>query len=276
VLDRYNTKLEDMNRKKKEILDKAHADAKILLDGTNKVIENTIRQIKESQAEKDTTRGVRQELEVFKQTVEQQRISEEERINKKIAHIQQKQERRKQKQQDNQDQPQVQQKNQEIKETIDPVIHVGDKVRMIGQNAVGEILEMDGKDAVVSFGQLRTKTKVEKLQKISSTEYKRHNQQPTMQGRSNVNTGIMEKRLHFKSEIDVRGQRADEAMQNVMEFVEQAIVLGVSQIQVLHGKGDGILRMQIRNYLKTVDVVRSFSDAHIELGGAGITVIEIE
>ena len=277
VLDKYNTKLEEINKKKKEILDNAHSEAKILLDGSNKIIENTIRQIKESSADKEKTKVARQELEAFKVQTEDKRQIEDERILKKIEHIQQKQVRRQQKHVNQQSQDGIPKPKKAAVQILDPVIREGDTVRIAGQHMPGEVSEIEGKNVIVSFGQLRTHTKLEKLQKISEADFKRLTHNPEANRvRSNVNAEIREKRLHFKPEIDVRVKRSEESMKFVMEFVEKDNVLGITQIQVLHGKGNGILRSQIRTYLKTVNVVKNFSDAHIDMGGAGITVIEIE
>jgi len=273
VLNRYNTKMEDVNRKKKEIIDQAHSEAKALLNNSNRVIENTIRQIKESNAEKESTKIARQELEEYKSQTEEIRITEEERINRKIEQIKQKQDRRLNK--TAKVQPTIKAHSQKS-ELLNSTIDVGDKVQMKGQQVFGEIIELEDKNAVVAFGTLLSRTTIDKLQKISNATYKSatKTQLPSISKKTNFD--LMEKRMHFRSEIDVRGKRSAEAMPMVMEFVEQAIVLGINQIQILHGKGDGILRSQIRTYLKTVNVIQSFSDAPVEMGGAGITIIEIE
>ena len=274
VLNRYNAKMEDVNRKKKEILDQAHGEAKILLTNTNRVIENTIRQIKESNAEKETTKTARQELEQYKTETEDTRVTEEERINRKIGQILQKQERRQNK--TTKTIPAIGKAESQKAEILDSPIAVGDKVQMKGQQAFGEVIELDGKNATVAFGTIRSRTMIDKLQKVSNATYKKatHSAKPSSTQKTNFD--VMEKRMNFKSEIDIRGKRSNEALAIVMEFVEQAIVLGITQIQILHGKGDGILRTQIRTYLKTVNVIQSFSDAPLEMGGAGITIIELE
>jgi DNA mismatch repair protein MutS2 len=274
VLNRYNTKMEDVTRKKKEILDQAHSEAKTLLKNTNKVIENTIRQIKETNAEKESTRIARQELEEFKIKTEEVRLSDEERINRKIEQIKQKQDRRQNK--TTKPNPVLDKAPSKKVELLDSAIAVGDKVQMKGQQAFGEVLELDNKNAIIAFGTIRSRTLIEKLQKVSNATFKNatHSDKPSSTQKTNFD--LMEKRLHFSSEIDVRGKRSNEAIPLVMEFVEQAIVLGITHIQILHGKGDGILRSQIRTFLQTVDVITSFSDAPLEMGGSGITIIEIE
>ena len=275
VLNRYNSKMEDINRKKKEILDQAHSEAKTLLNNSNRVIENTIRQIKESNADKESTKIARQEIETYKAKTEEIRVTEEDRINRKIEHIKQKQDRRLNKV-NKASTTSISKPDFRKVELLNTPIETGDKVQMKGQQAFGEIIEIDGKNAIVAFGTLRSRITIDKLQKVSNSTFKKETQTLKSPASKKTNFDLMEKRLNFKSEIDIRGKRSNEALSLVMEFVEQAIVLGITQIQILHGKGDGILRSQIRTYLKTVNVIQSFSDAPVEMGGAGITIIEIE
>jgi len=275
VLHRYNTKLGEINTKKKEIIEQAHHETKQLLNNTNKIIEQTIRQIKESQAEKESTRSIRKELEDFKIQTELDTTAKEATIQKKIEQIRQREDRRINKQKEKNEV--ISDKHKPVGSTfekIEPII--GDYVHIENQTAIGELIAIKGSDAVVSFGTFTTKVKLHKLIKDSKSDIKQKKVHSNQRLFSEINYNILEKRKHFVSELDVRGKRTDEALQLVTEFVEQAIVLGVTHIQILHGKGDGILRTFIHKYLKTVDMVVSFSDAHVELGGAGITVIELE
>jgi len=121
---------------------------------------------------------------------------------------------------------------------------------------------------------LITTVNFKRLEKISDKEYKRLN--PVSDSQSSNSWDYSEKRLNFKSEIDVRGKRADEALQMVRDFIDDAIVINMGSVRILHGKGDGILRQLIRQYLDTVNVVKSSHDEHIQFGGSGITVVEFE
>lgn len=271
---KYNAKLEKINNLKKDIIADANQQAKSILDTTNQKIENTIRTIKEAQAQKEATKKARAELDTFKEEFDKSKQDEIDKINRKIAKIKKKQDHIKNKQSKKQGTVQTSSKEQDEKIYLDEPIAVGDKVMMNGQTIPGEVIEINGKNTVVAFGNLRTTVKLDKLKKVSNSHYKKLSksnkkiQTPTYD--------ISKKRKSFNAQIDVRGMRADDALHEVHDFVEQGIVLDIKQLMILHGKGNGILRKLIRDYLRTVDMVRHYSDAHIEMGGDGITVIELE
>lgn len=151
----------------------------------------------------------------------------------------------------------------------------GCNVRIKGQTSVGEVMEVNGKNAVIAFGSIKTTVKLDRLE--------RTNAQPKQADVSTKSTFISaqtqdsmyEKKLHFKQDIDVRGMRGNEALQAVTYFIDDAILVGMSRVRILHGTGTGILRMLIRQYLETVPGVRHFADEHIQFGGAGITVVDL-
>ena len=145
---------------------------------------------------------------------------------------------------------------------------------MTGNQNVGEILELNDKNAVVAFGHIRTSVSRDKLQKISGNEAKKIGRTYN-QTIPNINKGMSEKRLSFKTEVDVRGKRTEEALQLIQTWIDDAIMLDFSELRILHGKGNGILKEMIRNYLKAEPAVKSFRDEHVQFGGAGITVVEI-
>lgn len=150
------------------------------------------------------------------------------------------------------------------------------KVRIQGQDAVGEVLELTGKKAIVGFGQIRTTIDLKRLEAISNSEYKKvtRSLRPTTASPASYDTA--ERRVHFSQQIDVRGMRASEALDATQEFIDDAIMLGFSEVRILHGKGTGALKEEIRKYLRTVDLVASAKDEHEESGGAGITVVRLE
>lgn len=250
----------------------------------NRQIEKTIKEIVESKAERDRTRTARMQLELFRIESQQKQLEEDVQIAKKMEQLRQKQENRKNKQlqkaeeQTASGQPSATPRPAPVQKPAAEIIpegpvQVGDSVRIEGQSVMGEVLEISGKSAVVSFGLLRTKVAIDRLERVSRADLKRQDKQMRSPSKSMGDFG--EKRLTFKHEIDIRGLRAEEAMAQVRDFVEQAIVLGVSDIQILHGKGSGILRSQIRDFLKIEPMVTRFEDAHADRGGAGITVIHI-
>lgn len=256
-------------KERKTILEKAKAEAREVLAGANKQIENTIRQIKESQAEKEKTRQVRKQLDTFKEQVENIDAADEAIIRRKIEKLKEREDRVKKKNFQNSELELQHSKPEKI------IIEVGDKVRLFGQESVGEVLDINGKNYLVSFGSMTTSLSETRIEKISNNEFKRQSQvqhHPTVASHFNM----QERRLNFKPGIDVRGLRTDEALEKVQDLVDEAVMLNIREIKILHGKGNGILRQMIREYLSTFDFIKSFKDEHIEMGGSGITVVEME
>ena len=148
-------------------------------------------------------------------------------------------------------------------------IKPGDKVKLINQDATGEVMEVNEKSVLVAFGHMITTVDEKRLEKISNTEFKK-----TQKVKAGEIPGwSLDKKLGFKSDIDLRGKRAEEALEEVARYIDDAIMLNVSQVKILHGKGNGILRKLIREYLSTIDLVRSFEDEETKYGGTGITVV---
>lgn len=270
LADKYEHDLGDLASQRKQILAEAKEEATRVLAEANKKVENTIREIRESQAEKEKTRAIRKQLTKYKEEVVDQEPQEDDAwINKKIAKLKAKEKKRQQKRPD---QPLAKVKTSPKKEKNELV--PGDKVRIEGQNTIGEILELGDKNAVVAFGQLRTSVSREKLQKVSNNEA-RSEMRGSNRTLPNMHRKLSEKRNTFKPEIDVRGQRAEEAIANIQAFIDEAIMLDVREVRILHGKGNGILREMIRSFLGSDPAVRSFRDEHVQFGGAGITIVEI-
>ncbi len=270
LADKYEHDLGDLASQRKQILAEAKEEATRVLAEANKKVENTIREIRESQAEKEKTRAIRKQLTKYKEEVVDQEPQEDDAwINKKIAKLKAKEKKRQQKRPD---QPLAKVKTSPKKEKNELV--PGDKVRIEGQNTIGEILELGDKNAVVAFGQLRTSVSRKKLQKVSNNEA-RSEMRGSNRTLPNVHRKLSEKRNTFKPEIDVRGQRAEEAIANIQAFIDEAIMLDVREGRILHGKGNGILREMIRSFLGSDPAVRSFRDEHVQFGGAGITIVEI-
>lgn len=263
ITARYEQDLETVNRQRKEIVREAKSEAQRILSEANAKIENTIREIKEAQAEKEQTKLARKSLEAFRDSVKE--VGEEDdRIARKMAKLKERSERKKQKTKTNQ--PAVFNKD---------VIEVGDNVRLKGQQSAGEVLELQGKQAVVAFGLIKSTIKLDQLEKVSKGQLKKEMQKSTFVTVQTMDE-MHEKKLNFKQEIDVRGMRGDEALQAVTYFIDDAIQVGASRVRILHGTGTGILRQLIRDYLKAVSGVKRFHDEHVQFGGAGITVVELE
>ena len=262
ITSRYEKDLEEVNRQRKEIMREAKAEAQRILAEANARIENTVREIKEAQAEKEQTKLARKALEEFKASVESAG-EEDDKIARKMAKLQERKERKKQKQ-----------KAPAAKQTFNrDVIEVGDNVRLKGQVSAGTVMELQ--QAVVAFGMIKSTLKLEQLEKVSKGQIKKEIQKSTFVS-SDTTDHMHEKKLNFKQEIDVRGMRGDEALQTVTYFIDDAIQVGASRVRILHGTGTGILRQLIRDYLHSVPGVRHYHDEHVQLGGAGITVVELD
>ena len=255
--ERYQSHLEKIESQRKEIIAQAKTDAEHLLSNTNAIIEKTIREIKEAQAEKEKTKEVRKNLDSFKQNIEEstrltvhhtQETTKDTRNNKKHRKP----------------------------PTVHPVpsakIENGNFVRIKGQQTVGQVLEIKDKAVIVAFGALKTSTKLELLEKVSNNQQKKETSRSTLL----LSNAFSEKKLHFKPEIDIRGMRGDEALQAIIYYIDDAIQCNAGRVRILHGTGTGALRQIIRDYLKTVQGIKTFHDEHVQFGGTGITVVELE
>ncbi len=267
---RYQSEMEELQKSRKEIIRQAKEEAERLLQESNARIENTIRTIKEAQAEKKKTRLVRQELAEFRESMDSLTSKEQEdKIARKMEKLKEKQNRKKEKKQNV---PKEQQAAQQTPQ-VAPITE-GCPVRIKGQSSVGEVLEINGKNAVVAFGSIKTTVKLERLERSNATPQKQEPAKSTFVS-NQTQDSMYEKKLNFKQDIDVRGMRGDEALQAVTYFVDDAILVGMSRVRILHGTGTGILRTLIRQYLQTVPGVRHFADEHVQFGGAGITVVDL-
>ena len=272
LMSRYQREMEELQSSRKEIIRHAKEEAERMMQEANARIENTIRTIKEAQAEKERTRQARQELSDFRTSLEQISQQEEEnKIARKMESLRQKQERKQQRkaqktEKTNEAQPAAPQR---------PPLQPGCAVRIKGQTTVGELLELNGKQATVAFGSLKTTVSADRLETTNARPYGSENK---LNAPSFISTqtqdSMHEKKLHFKQDIDVRGMRGDEAIQAVTYFIDDAILVGCRRVRILHGTGTGILRTLIRQYLQTVPSVKSFKDEHVQFGGAGITVVD--
>lgn len=268
LAEKYEHDLDDISKQRKQIIYEAKEEAAWVLAEANKKVENTIREIRENQAEKEKTKAIRKQLEDFKEEVEQPDKVDDEWINSKIKKLKEKERKR------NQHRPERPEKKVSSPKKEKEELELGDKVRMEGQNGIGEVLELGDKNVIVAFGQLRTSVSRKKLQRLSNNEAKKE-LRGTNKTLPNVHRRLSEKRNTFKSEIDVRGQRAEEAITNIQAFLDEAIMLDVRELHILHGKGNGILREMIRSFLSADPVVHSYRDEHVQFGGAGITIVEI-
>ena len=269
VVEKYSNELSEASRIRKEIIREAQQKAQEIIADANAAVEKTIREIRENQAEKEKTREIRRRMEEEKQRLlSEKQNEEEERIRKKIEKLKNREKNRKEKKQN---QPETSPQHKEAA----PIFQKGDYVKL-PNNAIGEILEIDDKNAVVALGQLHTKVKVSQLQKASAIQAKRIARPQIQASYANIRENISQKRMTFKPDIDLRGMRGDEALQRVISFLDEAIMLGYRDVRILHGTGTGALRQLIRQYLSTNPVVATYADEQVQLGGAGITVVQLD
>ena len=279
AIARYEQEIAELQRQRKDILRKAKEEAEQLLQDSNARIENTIREIREAQAEKEQTRRVRQQLDDFKiKNVESDINMEDDAITRKMEKIRQRQERKEnRKTETHHTAPEgasVAALKGETAASLSRIEGGGSPyVRIKGQTSVGQLLSVDGKNATVLFGQMRTTVKVDRLVPAQAPKKAESPTGITFLGRETQNA-MREKSLAFKQDIDVRGMRGEEALNAIMHFIDDATQVGVQRVRILHGTGTGILRQLIRQYLKTVPAVRDARDEHVQFGGAGITVVE--
>ncbi|MDL2306100.1 Smr/MutS family protein [Bacteroides sp. OttesenSCG-928-D19] len=269
TIARYENEMEEMKKSRKEIIRQAKEEAERLLQESNAKIENTIRIIKEAQAEKEKTKQARQELSDFRESMEKMLASEqEEKMNRKMQQLKEKQERKKNKKAT--DKKAVQPPTPKVE-----AITVGTQVKMKGQTSVGVVSEISGKNAIVVFGSIKTMVKLDRLERSNGTQQKQTPQKSTFVS-SQTHDSMYEKKLNFRQDLDVRGMRGDEALQAVTYFVDDAILVGMDRVRILHGTGTGILRNLIRQYLQSVPGVKHAADEHVQFGGAGITVVDLK
>jgi DNA mismatch repair protein MutS2 len=261
ITETYKADLLAVEKQRKEILRQAKADAEHILSEANAKVENAIRSIRESQAEKEKTRQARQALNEFKSSLENEDNLTDDKIARKIQKLKDREKNRKKVQ----NQP---------KEAEKQEISIGDNVRIKGQTSIGQVLDIHKGNATIAFGMIKSAAKVETLEHVSKNQAKRES--AIIRTNASTTDNMREKKLNFRQDIDVRGMRADEALQAVMYFVDDAVLVGVSRVRILHGTGTGALRLAIRDYLRTAPGVRSFQDEHVQFGGTGITVVDLE
>ncbi|MBQ3978309.1 MAG: Smr/MutS family protein [Bacteroidales bacterium] len=276
ITERYQKELEGIKQTKKEILDQAKKEAIEIVQGANKTIENTIRTIKESQADKEKTSVARKDLQEFITALQTKKESEQKNhddyLDKKLKQLSE----RKRKS--------AARKNgiaqEAVRETSDQFrsgpLKVGEKVKVKDNGMVGEVVRVSNKAVTVAVGNITSKMPLDKVERISSNEYKAARKESVTPRSVIDNSGLRERRLRFSPELDVRGERVSDALDIVIHYIDDAVMLGVGSVRIIHGKGTGALRDELQKYLRTVPGVGSVHDEHIQFGGSGVTIVEFE
>lgn len=248
LMSRYKQLTEELEAGKKEIIEKAKMEARQLLNNSNKIIEKTVREIKQSQADKQKTKTVREELKTFTQQIEEQIPVTQESVT---------------------EEPSFQTSKIDANQ-----FRIGDMVTMEGQKEAGELIELTENDALVAFRTVKLRVKLDMLELVTLTGKRQASNKP--QSYHNMVNDLNARIANFRLKIDVRGYRAEEALNLIEKYIDESIMLRVPEVSILHGKGNGVLRQIIRDYLRTVPEIRNFSDESLEMGGSGITVVRFK
>ena len=278
ALEKYEDEIADLQRKRKEIIASARQQATELLNQSNAVVENTIREIREAQAEKERTREVRQELDAFRSALNETDHEKDDAIERKMQQLIARKQRQEQRKKDREEQKgmhrqqsQLQEKQQAKREVWQP----GMAVSIKGQTTTGVLETIKGKKGTVLFGAIRTTLPLDMLESASAPKEKAAQTVATNTYISRQTLNQMHQtQLNFNPEIDIRGMRGEEALQTITRYIDDAILVGAARVRILHGTGSGYLRQIIRQYLNTVPQVQRAHDEHVQFGGAGITVVE--
>lgn len=266
----YTDRLKSIKDERREILERARREAEEMIAEARRTIENTIRTIRESQADKELTRLARRELESFVEGgTEGANTAGDDRIEREMERLARRRERRERRAEEREKQGDV--VEQRPAEAPPQVVEVGSKVKLEGQDIPGVVKMLKGKKAQVAFGEMLIMVDVARLKCVSSSEYRQATR--PVAARTVVSVDIRERKLNFRDHIDVRGMRAAEALEAVEDLVDDALMVGVSTVTILHGKGTGALKEEIRRYLRSVPDVATVADDHADRGGAGITIV---
>ncbi len=270
MITAYETQLGEIKSQKKEIIGEARTRAEEMLRDTNRVIENTIRLIREEQAEKERTRELREELERYRRELKEEELQEEELKEEVKGRGKEEAKGRGKEEVKGRGKEGTKERGKERAKAPAP----GDYVRISGTGSVGEIVEIRGTKAQIVAGGVKMIIDISKTEPVSSGEYRKSLSDSTVRQQSAW--GEVPQRSSFSPEIDVRGMRAEEALREVQELIDTALVIQFRQLRIVHGKGNGILRELIRRYLESTGVVSKAGDEHVDRGGAGVTIVELD
>ena len=304
-IEQYETEVTDVEKERKAILDKARHAAEELLQESNRRIENAIREIREQQAEKEATRRIRAELDTFKQEVENDNWKQnakarkgagtmsEEDFQKKVDQIKARKKRHEEHVKNKSEREQkaasaLREASTKPVKKADSPIAVGDLARIKGLKSTGTVEAISGNMATLVVGGMRTKLPLARLEHDINKDNTQGENNASKTRMDEIKEGLQSfkmshmtqdtidnHRKNFHQDLDIRGLRGDEALTTVQHFIDDAILMGVPRVRILHGKGNGILRQLIRQYLAAEPEVTSYRDENVQFGGAGITVADL-
>ena len=275
ITDKYQKELEDIKEERKRILDEAREEAGRIVKDANAKVENTIKTIKENQARKEPTQEARKELQGFLGALAANRQERDKYLDRKLATVQRQKEKEKARKARRGDTASQEAENEAARMEAfrRAPLKVGEKVRIISNGMVGEVSKVSAKAVTVIVGNVSTKMAPDRLERVTSNEY-REARKKEERPRQVIDTSISKRKGEFRTELDVRGQRVNEALDNVVRYIDDAIMLDVESVRILHGKGTGALRDEIQKFVRTIPGVVSVTDEHIQFGGSGVSVVK--
>ena len=282
ITDQYQKELLDIKQQKKDILDEAKREAADIVKGANKQVENTIRAIKEAQAEKEQTKEARKELQGFVSALQDRKSREQktrdEYIDRKLGQLERRQEREREKKARREGRSAAGPMDEPVAAPAfrSGAFKVGEKVCIKDNGMVGEIAKVSGKSVTLAIGSISSTVPAERVERISSNEYKAAAKQAPVLSYRAEDPGLRDRKLNFKMELDVRGERLTDALDIVTHYVDDALMLSVPSVRIIHGKGTGVLREEIQKYLRTIPGIASVRDEQIQFGGTGVTIVSFE
>lgn len=286
ITEKYQKELLDIKQIRKEILDQAHKEAEEIVRGANRQIETTIRTIKEKQAEKTATHEARKDLQDFVSALakkkEQEKQERDDYIEKKIRQIDARRERERERKarRAGEKERQAIMEEQAEKERLEAFrnapLKPGEKVRVKSNGMVGEVSQISSRSITVNIGNIVSKMSPDKVERITSNEFKSAVKETARPVIARTDSSISERKLNFHPEIDVRGERVQDALDKVMRFIDDAIMLNMGSVRIIHGKGTGALREEIQKFLRTTPGVGKVSDEQVQFGGTGVTIVTLE
>ena len=264
LTERYQHELEDIRQQRKAILDEARKEAEQIVKGAGRQVEKTIRDIREAQAEKEQTKAAREELQGFLGALEQhktrQNKAREEYLDRKLNQLKKRK-------------PAAAGKPEQDPAKSAP-LKVGEKVRIKENGLVGEVAKISSKSVTVIVGNITSTLSPSRVERISSNEFREASRKLFAPPQQRVDSAITERKLAFKPELDIRGERLADALDIVTHYIDDAIMLGVGSVRIIHGKGTGVLREEIQKYLRTIPGL-TVSDEDVRIGGTGVTIVKL-
>lgn len=263
LTEKYQKELEDIKSLRESIIASAMQEAEQIVKGAGKQVEKTIRDIKAAQAEKAQTKEAREELQGFLGALEKRKEKEgrdkENYLDRKLASLQKRGAKK---------------AAAAEKEQKSSPLKVGEKVRIKDNGLVGEVSKISNKAVTVIVGNISSTMSPDRVERISSNEFREASRKEFKPVEQKVDRSLTDRRLNFSPELDIRGERLSDALNIVTRYIDDAVMLNMGSVRIIHGKGSGVLREEIQKYLRSIPGL-SVSDEDIRNGGTGVTIVKL-